>query len=314
MTDPDIQLGMALGDYRVIGRLEAGSYRAVHVETGKKVDIEVSPAEGRREAAIRMLRAVGIVEAIQHPGVARVLARGVIGTGRFRRPWMATEVRTGIPLADLIATRPMPPGEIAALVRDAVEVLAHAHQRGVVHRALMVRSIVLATGERAYPLCISGWGQRVTDLGVYAAPEGAAGDGRVDVYALGVIAFRAATRRFPAGPEAIPNAPAGLVTLVERMLAADPDARPTAAEVRALAALPLETGTGDPVATALAAAQRVAEAQDELLPFSDDEVTQVTPPRFPKPRWTPAPPMGTVITSDRSPSASGEIVVKPKPE
>lgn len=314
MTDADIQLGIVLGDYRVIGRLEAGSYRAVHVENGKKVDIEVAPAEGRREAAIRMLRAASIVEAIQHPGVARIVARGVIGTGRFRRPWMATEVRGGIPLEDLVATRPLPPGEVAALIRDAADVLAHAHIRGVVHRALMVRSIVLATGERAYPLCIAGWGQRVTELGVYAAPEGAAGDGRVDVYALGVIAFRAATRRFPTGAETIPGAPAGLATLVERMLARDPDERPTAAEVRALATLPVEAGDGDPVASAMAEAARAAETSDELPAFADDEVTQVTPPRFATPRWTPAPPLGGIITSERASSASGEIVVKPEPD
>jgi serine/threonine protein kinase len=177
----------------------------------------------------------------------------------------------------------MPALELVTLIRDIADVLAYAHELGVVHRALTLRSIVLATGTRSFPVAVADWGMRSGDIGVYAAPElsmepSAEANGRADVYSLGVIAFRAATQRFPGegGMFDASGVPTGLATLIARMLAVDPNERPTAAEVRALA--------------------NYVMANDD-----SDDVVHATP-RFTKPKWTPAPE--GVIAVEPEPSAA----------
>jgi serine/threonine protein kinase len=91
-------------------------------------------------------------------------------------------------------------------------------------------------------------------------------DGRVDIYSLGVIAFRAATGVFPGedGVFVMTGVSEGLASLIMRMLAINPEERPTAAEVRADAA---ELLGGQP----------------------GEDIIYQSGPRFPRPRWTPAP-------------------------
>jgi hypothetical protein len=109
----------------------------------------------------------------------------------------------------------------------------------------------------------------------------------------------------------------GLATLLARMLASDPAARPTAIEVRALARELLAERSGDVVADAVAEAAVQAEVSSpELLAFADeasqpneDYDARVAFPRFAKPKWTPAPPIGSDSPRAESPS---ELVDKPR--
>lgn len=273
-------VGDQVGSYRVVGHLVGNTYRAVHVALPTRALLEIASPENWREASLQMLRAQRLVESLEHPGIARIVERGMLPD---RRAWIATEVPSGIGLYDLIARREMPATELLALIRDIAEVLSYAHGLGVVHRALTFRSIVLATGARGFPVSIADWGIRLGDVGVYAAPElskHGGYDGRADVYSLGVIAFRAATRVFPGelGVFEVPGVPDRLGRLITRMLAIDPNERPTAADVRVLAAA-------------------------ELL------INERAFPRFAKPKWTPSPDVP--ITSERAPTATGEITKKP---
>lgn len=285
-----LSVGDQVGPYRVVSHLAGTTYRAVHVSGAGRVLLELAPPDDWREMSLLMLRAQRLVESLQHPGIAHIVDRGILAD---RRPWIATEVPSGIGLYDLIARRELPARELAGLIRDIADVLAYAHALGVVHRALTLRSIVLATGPRSYPLSIADWGMRSGDIGVYAAPELSAQvaiDGRVDVYSLGVIAFRAATRTFPSeAVRDVPGVPKGLGTLIAEMLAIDPNDRMTAAEVRALAH---ELVVGD----------------DATAPMTDD-IVHPSGPRFGKPKWTPSP--DTPITSEHAPVVSGQITKKP---
>jgi serine/threonine protein kinase len=272
-------VGDHVGPYRVVGHLVGNTYRAVHVESTRRALLEVGAAESWREVSLQMLQAQRLVESLRHPGIARIVERGMLAD---RRPWIATEVPSGIGLYELIARREMPANELVALVRDAADVLGYAHELGVVHRALTLRSILLATGTRGFPVVIADWGLRSGDIGVYAAPEismepHTPTDGRVDVYSLGVIAFRAATGRFPGdgGVYDVSGVPSGLATLVARMLAIDPNERPTAAEVRALANYVMANG-------------------------NVDDVVHVTGPRFAKPKWTPSPDVPIALDDDET--------------
>ncbi len=275
-----LMIGDEVGSYRVVGHLAGITYRAVRAGSSQRALLELAPADNWRDMSLQMLRAQQLIESLQHPGIARIVDHGMLAD---RRPWIATEVPSGIWLYDLIARREMPALELVTLIRDIADVLSYAHELGVVHRALTLRSIVLATGTRSFPVAVADWGMRSGDIGVYAAPELSMEphteiNGRADVYSLGVIAFRAATQRFPGegGVFDVSGVPTGLATLIARMLAVDPNERPTAAEVRALA--------------------NYVMASDD-----SDDVVHATP-RFAKPKWTPSPE--GVIAIEPGPSAT----------
>lgn len=218
------------------------------------------------------LREACILEAIAHPGVPVVYESGVL---RDRRPWFAFEMVGGPTLEELLARGPVSLLEVAGLLRDISDILEHAHRRGVIHRGLRPERIVI-TSERRYPLCIPDWSESMahdatshlpqgTSRGSrsYVAPElahhGAGGtqeivDDRVDMFALGVIAYRALTGCLPfARPDGDgdsggddndddgvyvraqdrrPDATPELAAIVDSLLSFDRFDRPSASEVR----------------------------------------------------------------------------------
>jgi serine/threonine protein kinase len=305
----DIAPGDTFGPYRVIGKIAGGGYRAACPARSRSslYRLDVADLDGWREASVRMMRAARVVESLHHPGIARIAEHGVASTPAGNRAWQATEVPASVALYDVVARRQMPAFEVAALVRDLADVLAYAHARGVVHGGLAMRAIVIPTGERDYSVCVVEWGQPPRDLGVYGAPEGGA-SAAADVYALGVIAYRAAAGRFPITPiDDVPRAPAALTELIARMRAASPDARPTAAEVRALAAEIANAVAREPAepAAALDDDDETIELDLELEALIDDSVIEVVVPRAP--RWTPPIPMRTHTPAGGSFAVSGEI-------
>jgi len=267
MTTPDIEVGDPIGSYRVVGKHVDGVYRAVHETSQRRVQIIVGPAHP--------------VPGLAHPGIAPIVDRGFLAK---RCPWLATEVPEGVGLYDLIARRTLPAGEAATLIRHIADVLAFAHERRIVHRALSLRAVVVASSARDYPVCITDWGLPAAARGIYSAPEGSTGDGRADVYALGVIAFRAVTGAWPkVAVDDVPGVPAGLALLIARMLAFVAAERPTAVEVCELA--------------------RELAAAEMSQPY--EEIALEPRPRTAKLRWTPAPMMA--ITSEQVDEAWGEI-------
>jgi len=218
------------------------AYRATHrvLPRCARVAILKPLFAGVRRAEAQLMREACILETLHHSGVPRVFECGV----HDDRPWIATEYIAGTSLDGAVATRPLPIGDALVIVRDAAEVLAHAHHRGVVHRNLTPGSLV-RTPERGFPICITGWGdaeldaaihdsavpQAIDDARMYRAPELATDAGSndpADVFALGAIMFEATTRRFPAPLGKLPGLPVAAYRLLEGMLSRDPDDRPTA--------------------------------------------------------------------------------------
>jgi eukaryotic-like serine/threonine-protein kinase len=295
-----LRVGDQLGSYRITGHFIGTTYRAVHVETARRALIDIGSVDNWRAGGVAVMRAQRVLDSMRHPGIVRITEYGMLGD---RRTWLATEVPSGIALYELIGRRVMPPLETAALIRDVADVLAYAHALGVVHRALTLRSITMATGRRTFPLAIADWGLHVAELGAFGAPELSTTlpyDGRVDVYALGVIAFRAATGRFPGegGVFEVGDAPPGLAALITRMLAIDPNERPASVQVKHVA---------QELVSEIMDTRPFARATGHSAAQIDDVVHAATP-RFAKPRWTPAP--ATPITSERAPTASGVIIKK----
>lgn len=299
--------GTRLGDYTIEGDLEGGwnieAYLGRHAVLPRRARLVVlHPAFAeQKSAAVQLLREACLLEAVHHAGVPRVHECGVFE----RRPWIAFELIEGVTVASMIKTAPLPVHDVAALLRDAAEVLAHAHRRGVIHRNLRADVLVRTEPDaRGFPLCITGWSDaRVHD------DASAHVDARADVLSLGAIAFTALTLARPtrSAAELCPGAPPALTALIDRMRSPLPEARPTCAEVRAEAI-------------------RIAEHADIILHADDpgldgetiDEVAvelvelpRTITPASRVPRWTPA--LGNTTPPQPLPAVKlGAIKLKPR--
>jgi len=143
-------------------------------------------------------------------------------------PTVALERVEGASLAGVLTQGPMAVSDLVVLLRDVADILHHAHSRGVIHKNLTADSIVRAPS-RQHAICVRGWGNARTMNPIEL-------DARDDVFALGVIAFRALTGCLHtpnvSSTEWCPAAPAELTALIDVMLDATPRVRPTSDEVR----------------------------------------------------------------------------------
>jgi serine/threonine-protein kinase len=186
----------------------------------------------------------------------------------------------------------------ASIGADIADALAHAHERGVVHRDVTPGNVMLDRDGRAKVLDfgIARAAQRVPSSTsvhgtiAYAAPEvlaGQHGDQRVDVYGLGAVLYEllTGTPPFRGGDHDIdrrlkvrrpvpvrgwdPSVPHELDTLMQRLVAYDPSERPSdlapvARTLRAIAASPTAAITA-PLSSG-SAAVRDEEAEPPVAP------------------------------------------------
>lgn len=219
-----MDVGSPVGPYlieSVLGRGGMGAvYRARHKGTGQvralKVMLPAIVAQ-HPEAAARFLREASLAASVEHPNVARVFdAFEHDGT------WVIPmEFIEGLTLDRHLravdgARRALAETEAVSLMRGICAGTDAIHARGIVHRDLKPLNILLArsaSGE-VTPRIVDFGTARLTDdpdeftragiaLGTpaYMAPEQVEGrrdlDPRVDVYALGVIAYQMLTGRRP---------------------------------------------------------------------------------------------------------------------
>jgi serine/threonine protein kinase len=273
-TPGPFQPGHLISAYRIERLVGMGGmgwvYRARHALTGQAVALKILREDqlALDRSVDRMMREASILASVGHPGLPRFHECGLLDDGR---PWIAMELVGGVPL-NARMTRPLDPDDVIEVVMRVAEVLAAAHARGVTHRDLKPDNIVLAPEDVRFPVRVIDWGishalagTRFTNMNeaigtpTYMAPEQARGGptgGHCDVYGLGVVAYHMLTGRAPfIGASSVeilvqhlnrpapalaprcPDAPMGLVELVERMLVKRYEERPTAEEVTATLAV-----------------------------------------------------------------------------
>jgi serine/threonine-protein kinase len=217
----------------------------------------------------RFRREILVSAGLQHPHIVPVLSAGEMqGVPYYTMPYLEGEtLRTRLARRELI---PFP--EVVRILHDVVDALAHAHERGIVHRDIKPDNILLS-GRHAVVLDFGvakalsesrhGGGVDEPELGLvigtpaYMAPEQAAGDPetdhRADLYAFGILGYEMLALVPPFADrtpqemiaahiderptpilELRPGAPPALARLVMRCLEKHPADRPaSAAEIRA---------------------------------------------------------------------------------
>jgi serine/threonine-protein kinase len=160
----------------------------------------------------RFLREARTAAGLSHPHIVPIHAVEEHGGIAF----IAMAYVDGETLADRVRrTGPLPPHEVARLLREVAWALAYAHGRGIVHRDIKPDNIMIERGSgRAmvtdFGIARARSGPGVTDrltlegqlLGTasFMSPEQGAGehvDGRSDLYSLGSVGFYALTGRAP---------------------------------------------------------------------------------------------------------------------
>ncbi|MBL0218183.1 MAG: serine/threonine-protein kinase PknK [Myxococcales bacterium] len=267
---PATLIGRTLGKFTLLEQLGQGGsgevFRAEQTQLGRSAVIKVL----RRDVAQvtnrveRFLREAKLASRLDHPYAAHVYAFGAEPDGVL---WIAMEHVRGATLDELIAQRgPLHPAVFAPLFGRLCEVVHTAHELGIIHRDIKGGNVMVI--ERAGQLL-----PKLLDFGI-AKGEGGLGspgvedaeltghgstlgsphymspeqwtspgdvDARADIYALGVLAYRAVTGVLPfAGtprlelaqahqdvtPPPLPTSiPAALATVILRALAKRPEAR-----------------------------------------------------------------------------------------
>jgi eukaryotic-like serine/threonine-protein kinase len=268
-------IGRSIGRFRIVGKLGQGGmgsvWKAEDPVLGRAVALKFLPEElaASPEARQRFLREARAASALDHPGVATVY--DVVEADDT--VYLAMACIDGDTVGELAAGHPLPPIEVVRIAEAVAEALAHAHGRGVLHRDITSRNIMVARDGRVvvldFGLALPPEATRLTSastlLGTvaYMAPEVACGrpaDARSDLYGLGVVMYEALTGAPPfcgERAEAVlymavhePPEPPGTRTtgippalerLVLRLLSKDPEQRPQTATELAAALRGLES-------------------------------------------------------------------------
>jgi serine/threonine-protein kinase len=239
-------------------------YAATHRITAREVALKMPRTDGVRDPLVheRLLREGHAVARARHPGVVELVDAGEYNGA----PYLVFELLEGRTLGGILAAKGRLGWEEVAFAGQRIaEIVAHCHEKGVVHRDLKPDNIfVLPSGSFNLKLFDFGIAQlrasggpeavaKLTQVGSivgtpeYMAPEALQMDSdqdqRVDIYSLGVILFelltgsvpfegryadvliRLSTQPLPPLATLRPDAPAALVAAVERCLARDKSAR-----------------------------------------------------------------------------------------
>ena len=269
MTDPfRDQLQQSLAptyelDRELIGGGMSRVFVAVEQPLGRTVVVKVLPPEFGAGANIeRFKREIQLAARLHHPHIVPLLSAGERGHILFyTMPFVEGEsLRDALRRRRRFTVR-----EVAHIVHDVVDALAYAHARGVIHRDIKPGNILLHGSHalvadfgvaKAISAALPHSGTTSAGIAIgtpaYMAPEqlaaDPAADHRVDIYAVGLLAYELLTGDSPfAGQspaqtmaaqltrvptplaEILPDVPADLSDVLMRALAKDPgDRQPTA--------------------------------------------------------------------------------------
>jgi eukaryotic-like serine/threonine-protein kinase len=272
-TNPDLQsLERAVaGRYAIERELGRGGMGVVllarDLSLERPVALKLLPAMMAAQPVLRerFLREARTAAGLSHPHIVPIHAVEAHEAIVF----IAMAYVDGETLADRVRrTGPLPPHEVARILREVAWALAYAHGRGIVHRDIKPDNILIERGsgralvtdfgiararngpDVANRLTLEG---QLLGTAAFMSPEQGADepvDGRSDLYALGGVGYFALvgrapfeattleamlvaryTRAAPPVASARPDVPPTLAAAIDRCLAREPQDRYPSAEV-----------------------------------------------------------------------------------
>lgn len=304
-------IGQTLGHYRVLAKLGEGGmgvvYRAHDERLERDVALKVLPTAALSDptARARLLQEARLASKLSHPHICTIfdVAEEAMSAGSPQAIlFIAMELVNGHSLSERLAAGGLPPDEVMQYGLQVADALAHAHERGVVHRDLKCANVIITPEGRAkvldFGLARRLEGQELegvtrslvsltapnTVVGTlaYMAPEqlcGRPADARSDVWALGVMLHEMAAGERPfqghttfelssailrEPPRPLPGrVPPALKALIARCLSREPRERyRNAGELRAA----LEAAHAAPGAAPI---EMPAKRSVAVLPFAN---------------------------------------------
>jgi serine/threonine protein kinase len=205
--------------YEVTRLLGKGAFatvwEATQNETSRQVALKIIRVDlATEEVFNRFAREIQIAKRLDHPHIARIY------DGHIDRHigYYAMELVDGLTFDKYVKLHQPKVAKILCLAVEVCDALHHAHAQGVVHRDLkpsnimvthsgssklvdfgLARSMFRPEAESETSMSLDG---SVIGTPLFMAPEQARGenkkiDGRVDIYALGVILYMMLVRRHP---------------------------------------------------------------------------------------------------------------------
>ncbi|MEV0714224.1 serine/threonine-protein kinase [Asanoa sp. NPDC050611] len=301
------------GRYRLDDRLGAGGmsvvWRAHDLVLQRPVAVKVLANRHAVSVAARQrIRAEARAAArLWHPHVTGVFDYGEATDGGAKVPYVVMELLPGRTLAQRLEDGPLPPRVALRTLSEVASALAAAHAQDLVHRDVKPSNVMLTpSGAKVVDFGIAavvGRDELESDgllLGTpaYLAPERLT-LGQVspasDVYALGLLIYRALTDRLPWEADTttqmidahvyvepdplppIPDIPAEVNAICDRCLAKEPADRPSAAEVATVLAgaagiVPPQLDNDPALAGLVAAMDATTQAAAAAAPVTADVV------------------------------------------
>lgn len=277
---PSAATDLALDRYALLKRLGAGGFGTVWLardeRLGREVAVKVIPRGLAAATDHRPLREALAVARLAHPGIVALYEAGEDAEDYY----LVSEVVHGRTLAALEAAGPLADAVVLRVGLVLCDALAHAHERGVIHRDVKPQNVIVCDGATGH-----GSAAKLTDFGVarlvgedalthsgdvvgtlaYMAPEQAQGHrvgAPADLYALALVLYEALSgvnpvrgsspadtvRRLARGPESLARVRSDLsgplTEAIDGALSADPLARGSLDDLRAALADASEAASG----------------------------------------------------------------------
>jgi hypothetical protein len=316
-----IQIGDAVGDYRVIGIAGSGGmgtvYRIEHVITRRIEAMKLMPpgASDDPEQVARFEREIQVQARLHHPNI--VTLYNAVRNGDLIA--LVMEYVEGESLQRMLEAGPLPVETAVEFTCQVLSALGYAHDAGVIHRDVAPANIIV-TGDLTIKLTDFGLARAAMDVRVsasgvpvgspwYMSPEQVRGvgalDARTDLYAVGAVlhemltgaklfeavgafaVMRAHVESVPAAPSSRnPKVPAALDQIVRKAVAKVPAMRFQSANEFRLAlqnAAAVMRAVGAPIMPQPIAPQRSTHEMIAHLPIALSPITHLPTTQLPRP-------------------------------